>query len=103
VRAIGELLDGIRVIKLQGWESAFEERVGAIRGEELGVLKTMVRVMAVGFSLTLTAVPIFLPLLVFFVFIRQGNDLTAAIAFTTIALFNLLRFPFQNALPTGDG
>jgi ABC-type multidrug transport system fused ATPase/permease subunit len=40
------------------------------------------------------AVPIFLPVLIFFTNSKLGNQLTAAKAFTTIALFNLLQFPF---------
>eukprot|EP01034_Spumella_vulgaris_P026794 gene26794-33430_t len=100
VSSIGEMLDGIRVIKLQAWERAFEKKVSAIRAEELAILKNMARTIAIGFTFSLTGVPIFLPVLVFYTYVQLGNTLTAATAFTTLALFLLLYFPFMSALPT---
>ena len=40
------------------------------------------------------AAPIIQPLIVFAYYLWQGQELDAATAFTTLALFNLLRFPF---------
>ena len=61
----------------------------------------MAYVIAIGFSLVLLAAPIIQPILIFSVYTNHmGKELDAATAFTTIALFNLLRFPFA-FLPMG--
>eukprot|EP01034_Spumella_vulgaris_P029307 gene29307-36333_t len=100
VSSIGEMLDGIRVIKLQAWERAFEKKVSAIRAEELAILKNMARTIAIGFTFSLTGVPIFLPVLVFYTYVQLDHTLTVATAFTTLALFLLLYFSFMSELPT---
>jgi ABC-type multidrug transport system fused ATPase/permease subunit len=60
----------------------------------------MAYILAFGFSLLLLSAPVIQPILIFFAYIKMGNQLDAAKAFTTIALFNLMRFPFA-FLPMG--
>merc|ERR1712232_968974 len=56
---------------------------------------------AVGLSLILLSVPIIQPILVFVTYIHiTDQPLDAATAFTTVALFNIMRFPFA-FLPMG--
>jgi hypothetical protein len=56
---------------------------------------------AIGFSLILMSAPIIQPILVFLTYVRiQSEPLDAATAFTTVALFNVMRFPFA-FLPMG--
>lgn len=93
VKFMNEILAGIRVIKYYAWEAAFKEKVEAIRFQELKYIKRIQYVFAVAFSLLFLATPIMLPVLVFFVFIKLGNELDSATAFTTIALFGLLQMP----------
>lgn len=57
--------------------------------------------MAFGISLILNAVPIFLPILVFYTYVRMGNTLTTAKAFVTISLFGLIKWPLVQ-LPGGS-
>ncbi len=57
--------------------------------------------LAFGIALILNAVPIFLPILVFFTYIRLGNNLTTAKAFVTISLFALIKWPLVQ-LPGGE-
>ena len=100
VKLMNELLNGIRVIKYYAWEAAFAERVTTIRIKELLYLKYLAYIIAFGFTVLLMAVPIFLPVLVFYTYVKIGNQLTAARAFTTISLFNLMQWPFV-FLPLG--
>lgn len=100
VKLMNEILSGIRVIKFYAWESPFMSSVLESRREELVILKQMAYIVAVGFTLVLQALPVVQPVLVFYTFIKLGNELTAAIAFTTISLFNLMQFPFA-FLPLG--
>lgn len=100
VKLMNEILGGIRIIKYYAWELAFRDKVTEIRKKELIILKQMAYVVAIGFSFVLMAVPIVQPILIFFTYVKLGNQLDAAKAFTTIALFNLMQFPFA-FLPMG--
>ena len=57
-------------------------------------LKTFFYGMNITFTILMQGAPVVQPLIVFFTYVKLGNSLDAATAFTTIALFNVLRFPF---------
>lgn len=97
---MNEILSGIRIIKFYAWENAFEDKIFKIRLEELIVLKYMAYTFGVGFTLIMSAAPVILPVLIFYTYTQMGNELDAAKAFTTIALFNVMQFPFA-FLPMG--
>ena len=101
VKLMNEILNGIRIIKYYAWEHAFQERVQAVRLEEVKLLQRIAYIVAVAFSIVLMAVPAFLPVLVFYTYVKLGNELDSAKAFTSIALFNLMQFPFL-FLPLGE-
>lgn len=101
VKIMNELLEGIRILKYYSWEAAFEALVVGKRAKEIIVLTRMAYVVAVGFSLVLLSAPIIQPVLIFATYSdAEGKSMDAARAFTTIALFNLIRFPFA-FLPMG--
>lgn len=101
VKMMNEIFTGIRIIKFYAWETAFRKEVGKIRNEEMRALTKLAYISAVGFSLILLSAPIIQPILVFLTYISiQKYGLTAATAFTTVALFNIMRFPFA-FLPMG--
>lgn len=100
VKLTNEILAGIRVIKYYAWEVAFTQKVQVIRNRELQLLKQMAYIVAIGFTLILQAAPIIQPILIFFVYVKLGNSLDAATAFTTISLFNIMQQPFA-FLPLG--
>ena len=100
VKLMNEILAGIRILKYYAWEVAFQQKVMKIRDDELILLRKLAYVIAIGFSMLLLSVPIVQPILIFFTYVKLGNQLDAAKAFTTISLFNLIRFPFA-FLPMG--
>ena len=100
VKLMNEILSGIRVLKYYAWERAFSEKVDVVREEELQLLKQLAYVVAIGFTLISMSAPIVQPILIFFTYIKLGNTLDAATAFTTISLFNVMQFPFA-FLPMG--
>eukprot|EP00581_Thalassiosira_minuscula_P006624 CAMPEP_0183704094 /NCGR_PEP_ID=MMETSP0737-20130205/1557_1 /TAXON_ID=385413 /ORGANISM="Thalassiosira miniscula, Strain CCMP1093" /LENGTH=1530 /DNA_ID=CAMNT_0025930911 /DNA_START=209 /DNA_END=4801 /DNA_ORIENTATION=- len=101
VKMINEILAGIRIIKFYAWEVPFGKEVQRLRDKELKALTTLAYTTAIGFSLIMLSAPIINPILVFLSYINiSGNSLDAATAFTTIALFNIMRFPFA-FLPMG--
>ena len=100
VKFMNEILAGIRIIKFYAWEDAFIEKVESIREQEMVLLTRLAYIVAIGFSMILLSVPVVQPILVFYTYVRLGNQLDAATAFTTIALFNFIRMPFA-FLPMG--
>ena len=95
VKMMNEILTGIRIIKFYAWERPFGKEVARVRGKEMDALTKMSYVVAVGFSIILLSTPIIQPIFVFLTYVNiQDQPLTAATAFTTVALFNLMRFPF---------
>lgn len=101
VKMINEILAGIRIIKFYAWEKPFGKELNRLRDNELRALTKLAYTSAVGFSLIMLSAPIINPILVFLVYINtESVTLDAATAFTTIALFNIMRFPFA-FLPMG--
>jgi len=101
VKMINEVLNGIRIIKFYAWEKPFRGTISEIREAEMQALTKLAYVQAVGFSMVLMSIPIIQPILVFLTYVKiQGKPLDAATAFTTVALFNVMRFPFA-FLPMG--
>jgi len=95
VKMMNEILTGIRILKLNAWELPFGREVGRLRGKEIQALTKLAYVTAVGFSIVLLSTPIVQPIFVFLTYINiQDKPLTASTAFTTVALFNIMRFPF---------
>ncbi|CAG8532113.1 5269_t:CDS:10, partial [Dentiscutata heterogama] len=98
VGLMNEVLQGIRMIKFFSWEKNWEKKILKARKVELKQLRNNFIYLSI-FDLLWTASPIFVTILSFFFFTKiQGNELTAAIAFTSIAIFNELRFAL-NILP----
>jgi ATP-binding cassette subfamily C (CFTR/MRP) protein 1 len=95
VKMMNEILTGIRIIKFYAWERPFGKEVSRIRQKEMNALTKLAYTVAVGFSIILLSTPIVQPIIVFVTYVNiQDQPLTAATAFTTVALFNLMRFPF---------
>eukprot|EP00731_Ephydatia_muelleri_P028692 Em0020g336a len=92
-----EVLNGIKVIKLYAWEIPFQRIIMAVRGQELGVLKTAAYLSAI-ITFTWTSAPFFVALATFTTFslVHKGGEeghLTADKAFVALTLFNILSTP----------
>jgi ATP-binding cassette subfamily C (CFTR/MRP) protein 1 len=95
VKMMNEILTGIRIIKFYAWEKPFGKEVGRLRQKELEALTKLAYTTAVGFSIILLSTPIIQPIIVFLTYVKiQDEPLSASTAFTTVALFNIMRFPF---------
>ncbi|KAI8923360.1 P-loop containing nucleoside triphosphate hydrolase protein [Entophlyctis helioformis] len=93
--AMNEFVQGIRVIKFFAWESKFAEKINVLRETELSK-------MFIAFLLgSLNRVfwystPIIVSISTFLAYTKIAErDLTASVAFTSLALFNLIRMPLQ--------
>ncbi len=92
VGATSEALGGIRLIKWNAWEAWFEGRIGGLRGVELGHLWWYKLCENVG-EVTWLGVPVCVALASFGAFAHSGGHLSPRVVFTSLSLFNLLRFP----------
>ncbi|KIY53870.1 multidrug resistance-associated ABC transporter [Fistulina hepatica ATCC 64428] len=98
VALMNEILGGIRMIKFMAWERSFEKRVLKIREKELKYqrLNYLIEVL---FNTIWNGSPIIVTLMSFWHFaIYRGQPLTPSVAFTSILVFNEMRFAL-NALP----
>ncbi|KAL0032002.1 hypothetical protein WJX77_000079 [Trebouxia sp. C0004] len=92
VKLTGEVLSGIKAIKLYAWEQSFKEHILSLRHLELIQIRRLAYLELID-SLVFGSTPILIALSAFSVYTAQGYPLTPAVAFPALALFNLLRFP----------
>jgi ABC-type multidrug transport system fused ATPase/permease subunit len=95
---LNELIGAVKFIKFFAWEERWTQRVLDAREVEM---KWMIksRINSIMFSLLWTSAPILVSVTSFFAYVVQGNKLTVSVAFTSIALFNMVRMPL-NVIPT---
>ncbi|KAG8878137.1 hypothetical protein FRB98_006383 [Tulasnella sp. 332] len=95
---LNELIGGIRFIKFFAWEEQWIKRVQEARAVELSwLLKD--RVNSVLFGLVWSLSPTCVAVIAFATYVLvTGQQLTISTAFTSIALFNMLRMPL-NVIP----
>ncbi|KZT70050.1 P-loop containing nucleoside triphosphate hydrolase protein [Daedalea quercina L-15889] len=92
------ILGGIRMLKFMAWERSFEARVMKVRAKELKYQKLNYHIEVI-FNAIWGASPIVVALVSFWHFaVVRGQVLTPSIAFTSISVFNELKFAL-NALP----
>ncbi|KDO18969.1 hypothetical protein SPRG_14806 [Saprolegnia parasitica CBS 223.65] len=87
-----EVLAGIKVLKLQAWELSFADRILSYRDAELGILRIYSSIQAAATSLY-TGVPSLVAAASLGAYVLLGNELDVSTALTSVALFNVLRFP----------
>ena len=100
MKAMNEVLDGVKVLKLYAWEPSFEQQIGEIRQDEVENLKQMSYLGSIQ-TFIFNSTPFFVALASFtsFVLSSPDNVLDAEIAFVSISFFNLIRRPL-NQLPS---
>mmetsp|Transcript_6110 Transcript_6110/g.15236 ORF Transcript_6110/g.15236 Transcript_6110/m.15236 type:complete len:1427 (-) Transcript_6110:1683-5963(-) len=92
VEVNSEVMSSMKVVKLQAWEEPFIDRIMRLREEELHRLLNYIVAQALSFMLW-SAVPLAVALATFAAYVVSGNDLDVATALTSLALFDILRFP----------
>uniref|UniRef100_A0A671T8K5 ATP-binding cassette, sub-family C (CFTR/MRP), member 2 n=1 Tax=Sinocyclocheilus anshuiensis TaxID=1608454 RepID=A0A671T8K5_9TELE len=94
MKIVNDILNGIKVLKYYAWESSFEAQVQEIREQELKVMRKFAYLSSVS-TFIFSCAPAIVSLATFAVFVSVSPDniLDAEKAFTSISLFNILRFP----------
>lgn len=96
VKKMNELLQGMKILKLYAWEQSFLDEVEVIRNKELSIMMKMAYLSA-GTSFVWSCAPFVVSLVSFMTFVLSddNNVLDSQKAFTSLALFNILRFPLS--------
>uniref|UniRef100_A0A803TTT9 ATP binding cassette subfamily C member 2 n=1 Tax=Anolis carolinensis TaxID=28377 RepID=A0A803TTT9_ANOCA len=94
MKIMNEIFNGIKILKLFSWEPSFQKRVEKIRNQELKGLLRFSYLQSVSIFV-FTCAPFLVSVVTFavFVMVDEDNVLDAQKAFTSISLFNVLRFP----------
>nr|XP_032800562.1 canalicular multispecific organic anion transporter 1-like [Petromyzon marinus] len=94
IKLMNEILNGIKILKYFAWELSFEEMVTHIRGRELRVMKSFSYLTSISFFI-FALTPFLVSLASFGVYIAvdESHVLDAQKAFTSLALFNIMRIP----------
>lgn len=80
------IINGVQVIKMYGWENAYERAIKSIRGNEIRAIAKTFYIKATLLSCeVLTSFAVFATLVTY---VYMGNSITAEKAFVTIAYFN---------------
>ncbi|XP_060893145.1 ATP-binding cassette sub-family C member 12-like [Labrus mixtus] len=91
VRTMNEILNSIKLIKMYAWEESFEKKVADLRKKEKKQLKRVCHIQNLNTSIT-GIIPTVATVLTFIVHTLLGLSLNTSDAFTTIAIFNSMRF-----------
>ncbi len=83
---------GIKAIKLYAWEDPYVERIKLLREQELSQIRAAA-LWGICNGIIFSGGPIIIALSSFLAYSVMGYPLTADVAFVSLALFNLLRFP----------
>ncbi|KAG0232674.1 Canalicular multispecific organic anion transporter 2 [Actinomortierella wolfii] len=98
IRIMNEILSGIKIVKLYGWEDSFKERATVFRNRELKTLRRMGVVFSF-LSIMFTAMPLLVTLVAFAVYATVGGpdftpgDMSPQVVFVSITLFAMLNRP----------
>ncbi|ORZ33398.1 P-loop containing nucleoside triphosphate hydrolase protein [Catenaria anguillulae PL171] len=94
VKLMNEILQGSRIVKLMSWEAAMTDAVMELRLKELDLVRRM-NIWRASINGVAQAIPAMSATLVFAVYYAMGNQLSAPIVFSSLALFNVLRLPLM--------
>ncbi|XP_055085554.1 ATP-binding cassette sub-family C member 12 isoform X2 [Periophthalmus magnuspinnatus] len=91
VRKMNEILNSIKLIKMYAWEESFEKEVAGIRKKERRNIRNASYFENANVSIS-TLSPLIATVITFLVHTAFGLPLNPANAFTTISIFNAMRF-----------
>ncbi|XP_049458237.1 ATP-binding cassette sub-family C member 12 isoform X1 [Epinephelus fuscoguttatus] len=91
VRTMNEILSSIKLIKMYAWEESFEKTITELRKAEKKELRKVSYIQNANVSIS-TIIPTIATVLTFILHTLLGLKLNSSDAFTTIAIFNAMRF-----------
>ncbi|GMI11824.1 hypothetical protein TrVE_jg6531 [Triparma verrucosa] len=89
---VNEALQGIKILKLYGWEQSYQERIENMRQEEMKFCAMYTYRSAYMFFMFI-GIPLMLNVSVFLCHWGLGGDMSPSTVFTAIALMGIIRMP----------
>ncbi|GAC94350.1 ABC transporter [Pseudozyma hubeiensis SY62] len=93
-KAVNEVVGGIRVVKQFAWEQPYSDRIAELRAKEMSFHRVRLYLRSLNLALAF-ATPTIATVLSFITYALVGNELDAAILFSSLSFFTLLRTPLQ--------
>uniref|UniRef100_T1JTT6 Uncharacterized protein n=1 Tax=Tetranychus urticae TaxID=32264 RepID=T1JTT6_TETUR len=100
IKLMGEIIGGMKVIKLYAWEKPFADMVAKIRKSEIMQIRKSFILRAINLTLVFVTTKTIL-FAVLITFVLTGHNLTAKNVFVTQAFFNSLRVSLTHSFPQG--
>nr|XP_004545860.2 multidrug resistance-associated protein 5 [Maylandia zebra]XP_012773193.2 multidrug resistance-associated protein 5 [Maylandia zebra] len=94
VRLMNEILGCIKFIKMYCWEDAFAKNIRKVRLEERSILERAGNIQSITVGLS-PVIMVLASVCTFSLHMALGYDLTAAEAFTVVAVFNAMTFALR--------
>ena len=92
IKLTNEVLSGMKTIKFQAWERQYIIRLGEVRDRELALFRKYTVTQAFNGALY-NSLPLLVAAVTFIAYVATGHELGVATALTSLALFDILRFP----------
>ncbi|KAL0958936.1 hypothetical protein HGRIS_014252 [Hohenbuehelia grisea] len=92
LRLTTEVLQGVRLLKLYGWEAFYIQQLELLRRREISTLRKTALARASLIS-SMIFVPILAAILSFITYSLSGHELDVAIIFSSLQFFNIIRMP----------
>jgi ABC-type multidrug transport system fused ATPase/permease subunit len=100
MKNINQILNGIKVIKYNGWEYSFKNLINKIRKMEISILKINNHLMGfIMFSFEFISFTLLIVTLIAYTFLNEKNILDPVKAFVTITLLRMLKSPLFKFAP----
>ncbi|SPO27552.1 related to ATP-binding cassette transporter protein [Ustilago trichophora] len=93
-KAVNEVVGGIRVVKQFAWEQPYSQRIAELRAKEMSFHRVRLYLRSLNLALAF-ATPTIATVLSFITYALVGNELDAAVLFSSLSFFTLLRTPLQ--------
>lgn len=94
IKLQAEALGGMKIVKLYGWEDPLGKELKRLRELELAAL-WQYKLAGVVSRCVFSVVPTVVAVATFSLYLFLGGELNVALVYTTLALFNVLRFPLM--------
>jgi len=91
MRFVKESVSNMKTIKSYGWSRSFLDRIREVRRKEIKIRTKAAYLEAMSNSILILQ-PVLISLVTFLTFAGMGEQLTATNVFTSLALFNVMRF-----------
>lgn len=98
VNFVSQAISGVRIMKYNGWEYNFRDRIQKIRAREIATIQKAGRYKALNEAIFFSA-SISISVFIFSIYDAMGGELTPKKAFSTMTLLNIVQFILTKHVP----